>query len=415
MQIEVLQGHQALPQAAALEVAALIRLHASPTTSGPVPHALHVGFCLDHSGSMSDASGVSGMTKLDALKAGVQGALQLLEGWDATVTVSAFSDAETMFCRRQRLSATQARKTQKLCADVEALTDAGGTEAKTAMEPVLKALLPQDHAARRLILVTDGHFNSGSVKPCRTLAQRAGEAGVAIWAFATGVTYDEAYLRELVDLGAPGGLFCHVSNLGALRSKLEEELGALANASDSDVDITLSAGAGCRLVEVVRLTPVQTPVAVNTNGHARDHLDVLDARGQGYVVRVGAGNLPLGRQLVLSGNVSWQEHGRRRTQPVQVHLDVLPAGAAIPAAHAHVVSTVLSVKAAQATLLGNAALATQLYAAAGQTQLAQQLSALGTALPSDSDAARSLRTQVLGSTRLVALGSAQVPNKGGQP
>jgi len=61
-------------------------------------------------------------------------------------------------------------------------------------------------------------------------------------------------------------------------------------------------------------------------------------------------------------------------------------------------------------------LATQLYAAAGQTQLAGKLSALGTALPSGSDAARALRTEVLGSTRLVALGTAQpAGNRGGTP
>ena len=72
-------------------------------------------------------------------------------------------------------------------------------------------------------------------------------------------------------------------------------------------------------------------------------------------------------------------------------------------------------QAAQATVMGQAALATHLYAAAGQTQLAQQLQALGTALPGGGDAARALRTQVLGSTRLVALGTAQTGTKGGTP
>jgi hypothetical protein len=412
MELELLQSHGALPAAAALEVAALLKLSPGVVTT---PHAgqaaLHVGMCLDHSGSMGEQSGVSSMNKLEALKVAVQGALQLLEGCGASVTVSAFSDGETTLCAREQLK-PGAGVAATLCSMVEGLDVSGGTEAVASMKPVMDALLPRTHAARRLVLVTDGQFNSGSVKVCQKLAQQAGEHGIAMWVFATGVTYNEAYLRDLVQRGAPGGLFCHVTDLRALHTLLEEELRAISHASARDITVTFRRGAGCVFSEVVRLVPTQAQLPLLA-GTVTDTLDVLDARGQAYVVRVQGHGLALGTQPLLSVDVQWMEGGQRQARTLETRLTVLPAGSPVAAPNGVVMTTVLSAHAAQATVMGNGTLATQLYAAAGQTALAQKLTALGTALPT-SDAARAMRTEVLGSTRLVALGSAHAP-KGGTP
>ncbi|MBI5496329.1 MAG: VWA domain-containing protein [Deltaproteobacteria bacterium] len=414
MRIDLQQSHAALPASAALEVAVLLKAEPDATTTtarAAAADSVHAGLVLDRSGSMEGGSGVSGLTKLEALKVAVQAALQLLEGCGATVTAAAFSDKARPLCHRLALAP---RAAAGVAAAVEGLAAGGGTEAKAAMEPVLQALLPHDHTARRLVLVTDGEFNGGSVKPCRKLAQQAGEHGVALWVFGTGTSYNETYLRELVDLGAPGGMLVHITDLAALSQRLGDELRAVASATASGLAVVVTPSPGVRVLELTRLVPVQCAVALRPDGTAEDRMDVLDARGQAWVARLRADGLAAGRHALARWKVSHQENGQHHVQAFETALDVLPAGSAPSAANARVMTTVLSAHAAQATLLGNAALATQLYAAAGQTGLAQKLSALGTALPSSSDAARALRTEVLASTRLVALGSA-LPVKGGTP
>ena len=413
MDVELSQSHKALPASAALEVAVLLKVTPGGV-GGATTTSVHAGWCLDVSGSMGDRSGVSTLTKLDALKAATQAALGVLERHGAMVTVSAFSDREQALCRREPLGAGGSRA---VCGAVEALQCGGGTEARLALAPVLDALKPADHAARRLILVTDGQFNNTSTKPARALARAAGEAGIAVWAFATGVTYDEPYLRELVGLGAAGGLFHHIQSLSALGHVLEEEFNALAGSAGQALDVTLRPGNGVTLLEVLRLVPTQVVVAPGADGTLREHLDVVDARGQAWVVRVRLDGKGAGKHPLFHGTLRWREGGQPRSQTLEPVLEVLPPGAAVGAPNAAVASTVLMAHAAQATVMGNAALATHLYAAAGQTDLAQKLQALGTALPQGSDVARALRTQALGSTRLVALGSANVGNpvKGGTP
>src|SRR5687767_6648488 len=119
MRMDVSQSHQALPGAAALEVAVLVKLQGEAAVGGIGPGGLHVGWCLDHSSSMSEASGVSGLTKLEALKAAVQGTLQLLAGFNATVTAHAFSSQGTGVCRRERLAS--AAEVQWLAQQIERL------------------------------------------------------------------------------------------------------------------------------------------------------------------------------------------------------------------------------------------------------------------------------------------------------
>jgi len=305
MDVELLQSHDALPLSAALEVAVLLKLTPAvfPTTAKAA--ALHVGMCLDVSGSMAAKSVVSGLNKLEALKASVQGALQLLEGCAATVTVSAFSDGETQLALGEALRVGNGAA-PTLCSMVEGLGIGGGTEAVTAMEPVLEALMKDTRGARRLLLVTDGEFNTASVKKCQKLATTAGEHGVALWVFATGVTYNEAYLRDLVARGAPGGLFCHVTDLTTLHNTLTEEITAVTQSNTHQVKVTLQVGPQCTLMDVSRLTPTQAALPLR-NGSASDGLDVLDARGQAYVARVQAHALPLGVHDVLHAVVTWKD------------------------------------------------------------------------------------------------------------
>lgn len=413
MKVLVEQSNKALPASAALEVAVLVTLE--PDASVPVVQSgprLHVGFCLDRSGSMGDASGVGGLNKMDALKAATQGALQLLAGCGGgtRVTLGAFSDATQMLATRQ---AVDAAVLPSLLHQVEGLGPESSTCAHPCVEQVLAALTPHDCLARRLVLVTDGQFNSESIKPVRKALRQAGDEGVVAWVFATGVTYAEEYLRELASLGAPGSLFMHVTDLAALQGTLKTELDATLRASAAGVDVRMVAGAGVHLVDALRLMPVQSNVPC-VGGRVTDHADVLDARGQAYVVRTRLASPPVGTLALLGLDVRWTQGGQLHTHHQSISLEVLPAGSAVPSPATRVVQTVLSAQAAQQTMLGNAAMATQLYAAAGQTQLAAGLGALGTALQGSSDAARALRTQVLGNTRLVALGTA-APAKGGTP
>lgn len=413
MKILVQQSHAVLPAAAALEVAALVTLEDdAPMGAGPpAGPRLHAGFCLDRSGSMQETAGVGSLTKLDALKAAVQGALQLLAGHaGVTVTAGAFGSSHASLGRRQLLSGPGVLA--GLISDVENLAVCGSTNAHATMGPVSKALAPHDHAARRLILFTDGHFNSGSVASCQEVARRCGQDGIALWVFATGVNYAEAYLRQLTELGAPGSFFCHVSNMTTLQQRFSEELGALLGNGPVGVETTLQCAPGVALKEVLRLVPQQSVVATGGQPVVTDRLDVLDARGQAYLLRVAVDEPKVGLATLVDITVTATQAGVAQRQRAAVTLDVLPAGSAVPAANSHVVHTVYVAQAAQQTLLGNNAAATQLYAAAGQTAMAQQLAALGTA-QTGSDAARTARTQMLGATRLVALGTAQA--KGGTP
>ena len=167
---------------------AYVLIEATPSKAmATVQMPLNLSLVLDKSGSMSGQ-------KIADLKTAAKMAIDLLTPEDY-VSLIVFDDTASVAFPSQ-----QAADKKALKAAVDRIRDGGGTHISFGMSKGLTELEKQLGPGRvsRMILLTDGE-TFGDEQNCRTLAQRAGDAGIAINTFGLGEDWIEALLDDIAD------------------------------------------------------------------------------------------------------------------------------------------------------------------------------------------------------------------------
>ncbi len=413
MKLELTLSQPVLPCAAEAEVVFLARLTPRGGVAAPGARPVDVRFVLDRSYSMGEASGLGGLTKLEALKQACSAAIdQLVAGRDrAGVWAFAAKAAVPLvwqaLARRADLAALKKA--------IDKLSLQGGTAFADALGGAVAA--PRDGAATTLVVfLTDGvpYCPDVDAERARTLAlaERAGELGLTLLVYGTGVSYDEAFLRKVAEHAGGGSRFAHLSDVSALGAELAREIQLGAAAQASEVEFAVVPAPGVSLSEVTAMLPAQHEVVIRGAGaggagDARERAGVVDARGRAYVVRARLADARVAATRdVARVEVSWRDGGGTQREVREVLVELSADAARVSAPDALVRATVLTAAGARATMRGDLGLARTLFGSAGNATMLGALATLGTAAAGgDEDAARSLRTRVM--TPGMALGTAK--------
>ena len=239
------------------------------------------------------------------------------------------------------------------------------------------------------------------------LAERAGELGLTLLVYGTGVSYDEAFLRQVAEHAGGGSRFAHLSDVSALGAELAREIQLGAAAQASEVEFAVVPAPGAALSEVTAMLPAQHEVVISGAGEARERAGVVDARGRAYVVRARLADASVAATRdVARVEVSWRDGAGAQREVREVLVELSGDAARVSAPDAMVRATVLSAAGARATMRGDLGLARTLFGSAGNATMLSALATLGTAAAGgDEDAARSLRTRVMSPG--MALGTAK--------
>ncbi len=409
MKLELTLSQPVLPCAAQAEVVFLARL--TPGVAAPGARPVDVRFVLDRSYSMGEASGLGGLTKLEALKQACSAAIgQLVAGRDRA-GVWAFAAKAVVPLVWQAL----ARRADLVALEkaIHKLSLQSGTAFADALGGAVAA--PRDGAATTLVVfLTDGvpYCPDVDAERARTLAlaERAGDLGLTLLVYGTGVSYDEAFLRQVAEHAGGGSRFAHLSDVSALGAELAREIQLGAAAQASEVELAVLPAPGVSLSEVTAMLPAQHDVVIRgagSAGEARERAGVVDARGRAYVVRARLADASVAATRdVARVEVSWRDGAGAQREVREVLVELSGDAARVSAPDAMVRATVLSAAGARATMRGDLGLARTLFGSAGNATMLSALATLGTAAAGgDEDAARSLRTRVMSPG--MALGTAK--------
>jgi len=390
MKIEVTMAQPVLPCAPQAEVVFLTRLSPEAAAGN---RAVDVRFALDRSWSMRDPSGVGQQCKLDVLKQACAAAVDRLR----------LGDRAGVWAFAAQTSKPMPWRVLSRAADLAMLRKAiGGLQAQvgTAFAGAVGGAVAQPvagDATGLVVFVTDGipYCPDVAAERAQTLAsaERAGERGLTMLVFGTGVEYDEAFLRSVAERAGGGSRYAHVQRLDELAQELLREIELGATAPASAVEVVIAPAAGVELVEVTAMLPAQHDVAVGPAG-ARERAGVLDARGRAYVVRARIADAAApGARAVARVDVTWREGGAARQGGREALVELTADGSRVSAVDPVVRATLLTAAGARATVRGDLGLARTLFGSAGNATALQALDTLGTA--GDEDSARALRTRVL--------------------
>ncbi len=209
------------------------------TISGQVPARrqrtpLAMSLVLDRSGSMSG-------DRLEAAKAASISAVERLHP-DDVVSVITFDGQVDVVAP----PAPRARQFQ-LVQQVAAIYAAGSTNlsggwlrGRQHMEQALGMLGSLEGSSRRIVLLTDGHANTGITDPSTLveLARTARAMGISTTTIGVGEGYDDDLLRSMADAG--GGNSWYVERPDQAQDVLAEELGNLLSVSAQGLSVTLT-------------------------------------------------------------------------------------------------------------------------------------------------------------------------------
>lgn len=167
-------------------------------------YPLHIAFCVDTSGSMSqeiDASGLSGIvkaalsdsdgpSKMDVAKEGLKNALSELSSDDRFGIVSFSSSASTP------VSSTSGSRAGGVDSDIDSMSAGGGTSIDAGLEQSREMLkrMPSEEAVEWIVLISDG---KGSVPRDRELQRDYSDEGIVIQAAGVGDAYDRDQMLSL--------------------------------------------------------------------------------------------------------------------------------------------------------------------------------------------------------------------------
>jgi Ca-activated chloride channel family protein len=179
-------GRQPIPAAGSPQVAYLL-VEATPVA--PPAAAVPLNFCLvlDRSGSMQG-------TKLENMKAATRRAIETLTDQD-TVSIVIFDDTVHVL-----VPATPATDKPALLAQIDTITEAGGTAMSLGMQAGQAEIQKHQSADRlsHMLVLTDGQ-TWGDEDVCRSIAQSLGASGVSITALGLGDEWNEKLLDDLAE------------------------------------------------------------------------------------------------------------------------------------------------------------------------------------------------------------------------
>lgn len=167
-------------------------------------YPLHIAFCVDTSGSMSqevDATGLTGIvksalsdsdgpSKMDVAKEGLKNALGELSPDDSFGIVSFSSSASTA------VSSTSGSRAGGVDSDINSMSAGGGTSIDAGLEKSREMLkrMPSEEAVEWIVLISDG---KGSVPRDRDLQRNYSDEGIVIQAAGVGDAYDRDQMLSL--------------------------------------------------------------------------------------------------------------------------------------------------------------------------------------------------------------------------
>lgn len=134
---------------------------------------------------------------------------------------------------------------------IDEILDGGGTNLSGGLQAGLKSLRRADPAAaRRLILLSDGHANQGITDPTAIveIAAEARRSGVTISTLGVGVDFHEDLMTQVAQ--SAGGGYYYARNGAAIADAFTEELKGLQALAARQVELSLELPAGTHIKEV---------------------------------------------------------------------------------------------------------------------------------------------------------------------
>ena len=204
----------------------------------------HVALCIDTSGSMSRHD-------MAAARDGAAWVWELLDDHDHVALVSFDSTVRTRL-PAARVSDLSRREYMRR---VRALTPGGGTNIYTGVERAAEALreMPDERAAKRLIVLSDGRDGRNDPADYEQLATRVDGHGIRIVAAGLGASYEAATIRTLGT--AARGEWTHLETAADIRRFFGRIVGEAASVVAPDARLELDLADGVDLSEVYRTVP----------------------------------------------------------------------------------------------------------------------------------------------------------------
>lgn len=389
MDLELTLAQNYLPVTDEAEVTFLLRL--VPTVNQAADYPLDIRFVLDRSGSMSEQA-AGGLSKIEALKESVKQSLEMLRQGKDYLCIIVYDDNMQVLVDRGVV-----RDINALKALVDRVMTGGSTHLSSPLRHALEAGSQKDGSQKdvlsKVIVFTDGMINHPSEtseeRNCFDLARQARKMGIPLSVFGTGIDYNERFLKQMAELAGLGSYYEHVSQVGMVRLRLEDDFENLQSIQDRDVRVKIAVGNNVSILEATKYVPQQA--ILSTDGKtAEDKFQGLDARGQSYLVRSKVlCKKTLGSLMVGTVTVEWKSVGGLVTKSLPIEVNFTDDENLISPVNKTVLNTVLNTEAVKATLAGQYRRAATLFTKAGNQPMVEELKTLS---GKDEEAERAVRT-----------------------
>ncbi|MHA1733977.1 MAG: vWA domain-containing protein [Promethearchaeota archaeon] len=413
MKPEIILSQERLPASGKVQLNFLLKLHPE-SGKKQAKNPVDMRFVLDRSGSMSEMC-ADGNSKMEQLHKAMEEIVGLLVPGQDSIYVVAFDDTEEEVVPKQVVS-----NVQDLKREITSIQPRGGTRLSVALEMGVEApKMDAANALTKVITFTDGEVNVGSVaaeeRKCYEIAQRSSKLGIPFSVFATGVTYNEQFLRRLAEHAGGGSLFMHVGQVGQIPAQVQDEIDLLRSIEEQNIEMEFTAAKGVTLLDALKTVPQQVDLQVKNNASVSDFYPGLDVRGQSYLFKAELDQSAEGDFTVGRVKLSWVDTSGRRLEdelPVVVGRSDQP-GTTTPV-DPTVLKTVYNSAAVRATTMNDISLATTLFTRSGNDAMVTHLKTLGAAAGSgDEEAGRTLRTIVTTRAHLEADSTGDDDERGG--
>ncbi len=295
------------------------------STTNLVRNPQAVIFVIDRSGSMGDG-------RLELVKNTIGEMVGRLAPTDYLSIVSFDTEMEI----HVPMSQVKDLNPQNVRRNLVALQPRGGTNIELGFAAgVIQAGLAPEGVESRLVLLSDGHANSGHQEPdaFAKLAANATEHLVKTSAIGIGEGYDERILRALADAGQ-GNHFAAVE-LDEAVAGLQDEIDGLLERSLRDIEIKVTVPEQIRGFSIKPVGYVRNLENHATGVEARvGDLSSKETRGYAFLVALPALKTELGTELEFSVEVAGTsvEGETRITQTSKLTLEIAEAKGFVPPA-----------------------------------------------------------------------------------
>ncbi len=394
MKSEIILSQTKIPVNSKAQVNFLLKLHPE-SFKQQAKNPVDLRFLLDRSGSMDDRC-ADGNTKLEVLKKSLEELIDILKSNQDSIYIVAFDDNVMEVVPKQIV-----KNHTELKQKVTALVSGGSTKMSDALElGVMAKKMDAHNVLTKIIIFTDGQVNVGNVaaeeRRCHELADEGRKRGISFSVFATGIDYNEMFLRKMAEFGGGGSYFMHVGQVGQVRAQLQDEIDLLRSIEDQNIDVEFIADDAVVLLDVLKTIPQQVDLKVDQKKIVKDSFPGLDVRGQSYLLKLEVPPAPEGNFQLGVVKLAWVDTaGRKLTDELRVVVERTGDATQVSKLNPTVLKTVYNSAAVRATTMNNIDLATKLFKTAGNDKMVTQLETLGTAAKTgNEEAGRTLRTIV---------------------